>query len=67
MDDLDRVNWNQSCLVFLDEVSFESRDMHRSHGYSPRGQKLVLSSDTMRSQRILLLCFTGVTGLLKHS
>ena len=51
-------------LFFFDEVSFDSRDMRRRYGYSPLGQKLVVRGDTGRSQRISLLCFQGVDGLL---
>ena len=63
--DLRRLNWSPTSLVFLDEVSFDSRDMRRRYGYSPRGQKLVIRGDAGRSQRISLLCFQGVDGLLE--
>ena len=39
--------------------------MRRRSGYSPRGQKLAVRGDTRRSQRISLLCFQGVDGLLE--
>ena len=63
--ELSDLNWSPSSLIFLDEVSFDSRDMRRRYGYSPRGQKLVVRGDTGRSQRISLLCFQGVNGLLE--
>ena len=63
--DLRRLNWSPTSLVFLDEVSFDSRDMRRRYGYSPRGQKLVIRGDAGRSQRMPLLCFQGVDGLLE--
>jgi hypothetical protein len=57
--------WSPSSLVFLDEVSFDSRDMRRSRGYSPKGQKLIVTGESTRSPRISLLCFAGVTGILE--
>lgn len=63
--ELNDLNWSPSSLVFLDEVSFDSRDMRRRYGYSPKGQKLVVRGDTGRSHRISLLCFQGIDGLLE--
>ena len=39
--------------------------MRRRYGYSPRGQKLVVRGETGRSQRISLLCFANVHGLVE--
>ena len=57
--------WSPTSLVFLDEVSFDSRDMRRTRGYSPKGQKLIITGESTRSPRISLLCFAGVTGMLE--
>ena len=55
--------WTPSILCFLDEVSFDLRDMIRMRGYSPRGQRIIVKGDAVRSKRISLLCFVNINGL----
>lgn len=63
--DLSFLNWCPSNVVFLDEVSFDSRDMVRTRGYAPKGQRLIIKGDAGRSKRISLLCFVNVHGLVE--
>lgn len=56
--------WLLENLVFIDEVSFNGRDMIRRKGYGVKGEKLVFRADFSRKARISLLCFLGVHGIL---
>lgn len=56
--------WILENLVFIDEVSFDGRDMVRRKGYGVKGEKLVFRADFSRKARISLLCFLGVHGIL---
>lgn len=56
--------WLIQNLVFLDEVSFDNRDMLRKKGFGFKGQKLFYRGEFCRKPRVSLLCFIGVNGLL---
>lgn len=63
--DLDSIPWFPQMLVFIDEVSFDSRDMLRKNGYGIKGQRLVYRGEFCRKPRSSLLCFLGYEGLLE--
>jgi hypothetical protein len=56
--------WLLENLVFLDEVSFDNRDMIRRKGFVMKGEKLFYRDEFNRKPRVSLLCFIGVSGLL---
>lgn len=58
------VPWDLSNLVFLDEVSFDNRDMLRRKGYGIVGQKILYRGEFCRKPRVSFLCFLGVGGML---
>lgn len=56
--------WILQNLVFLDEVSFDNRDMLRNKGYGMKGDRVYFRGEFCRKPRVSLLCFIGVNGLL---
>lgn len=52
-------------MVFIDEVSFDSRDMLRNHGYGVKGKKIIYRGEFNRRPRESYLCFLGQTGMLE--
>ncbi|KAH9112070.1 hypothetical protein AeMF1_013536 [Aphanomyces euteiches] len=63
-DELIAIPWLLHNLVFLDEVSFDDRDILRRHGYCRRGKKLIHCGEFCRKPRVSLLCFLGMNGVL---
>lgn len=63
--ELGAINWQIHNLVFLDEVSFDSRDVLRNKGFGPVGKRIVFRGEFIRKPRISLLCFLGQHGLLE--
>lgn len=63
--ELQSLDWDLFNILFLDEVSFDNRDMGRSMGYSPIGERIIARGNHVRQTRISLLCFMGVGGLLE--
>ncbi|XP_062534851.1 uncharacterized protein LOC134204032 [Armigeres subalbatus] len=64
MRELLAIPWDIYNLVFLDEVSFDNRDMLRRKGYGVVGQKVIFSGEFCRRPRLSFLCFLGVDGML---
>lgn len=62
MSDLFQRGCMQDSLLFLDEVSTDNRDMHRSRGWFLRGAYPFVTDWYGRSSRISLLAFLGVDG-----
>nr|XP_029718012.1 uncharacterized protein LOC115260828 [Aedes albopictus] len=58
------VPWDIYNLVFLDEVSFDNKDMLRKKGYGVVGQKLIYRGEFCRKPRMSFLCFLGMNGML---
>lgn len=58
------IRWDLYNLVFLDEVSFDNKDMLRRKGYGVIGQKLIYRGEFSRKPRVSLLCFLGLGGML---
>lgn len=58
------IRWDLYNLVFLDEVSFDNKDMLRRKGYGVVGQKLIYRGEFSRKPRVSLLCFLGLGGML---
>lgn len=58
------IQWDLYNLVFLDEVSFDSRDMLRRKGYGVVGRKIVFRGEFCRKPRVSFLCFLGAGGML---
>ncbi|XP_062560009.1 uncharacterized protein LOC134224614 [Armigeres subalbatus] len=58
------IPWDTFSLVFLDEVSFDNKDMLRKKGYGVIGQKLIYRGEFVRKPRVSFLCFLGVNGML---
>lgn len=56
--------WLVQNLVFLDEVSFDNRDMLRKYGYALKGKRLLFRGEFRRKARVSLLCFLGIEGIL---
>lgn len=63
--EINRLEWLPFNLAFLDEVSFDNRDMLRKKGYGVKGQRLLYRGEFNRRARISLLCFMGETGMLE--
>lgn len=63
--ELQAVEWQLHNLVFLDEVSFDSRDFLRNKGYGPVGERVIFRGEFKRRPRVSLLCFAGQSGLLE--
>jgi hypothetical protein len=59
------IDWLASTLVFLDEISFDSRDALRRYGYGPAGEVLQAVGDPTRLPRVSALCFATVDGLVE--
>ncbi|TMW67116.1 hypothetical protein Poli38472_012232 [Pythium oligandrum] len=66
VEELSSIDWSHQNLVFLDEVSFDNRDMVRKRGYSLKGKTLAIRGDFQRKPRVSLLAFIGVNGLIDH-
>lgn len=64
-NEMNKLDWFQYSLVFLDEVSFDNRDMLRNKGYGVRGERLIYRGEFNRRARVSLLCFMGVQGVLE--
>jgi hypothetical protein len=57
--------WILENLVFIDEVSFDNRDMLRRKGFAMKGEKLIYRGEYNRKPPVSMLCFIGVNGLLE--
>ncbi|XP_058813505.1 uncharacterized protein LOC131677624 [Topomyia yanbarensis] len=64
MQELLAIPWDIYNLVFLDEVSFDNRNMLRRNGYGVVGQKVIYSGEFCRRPRLSFLCFLGSDGIL---
>lgn len=64
-DELNCLQWDTFNILFLDEVSFDNRDMNRDKGYGPIGERVLNHGNHVRQSRISLLCFLGSEGLLE--
>eukprot|EP00734_Pompholyxophrys_sp_LG126_P000366 Pompholyxophrys_sp_v1_NODE_136_length_1649_cov_15.867001.p1 type:complete len:346 gc:universal NODE_136_length_1649_cov_15.867001:504-1541(+) len=53
-------------LLFLDEFFTDNRSMLRKHGWFLRGQRPVIKSCFQRGQRISILAFLGVDGIVEN-
>jgi transposase len=62
--EINSIDWVTSNLVFLDEVSFDNRDMLRKYGYCIKGEALYYRGEFNRRPRVSLLCFLGEKGFL---
>ncbi|KAH9141763.1 hypothetical protein AeRB84_014095 [Aphanomyces euteiches] len=65
MNEIQSINWGHANVQFLDEVSFDSKGMLRTRGYSLKGQKLAFRGEFTRKPRVSLLCFINVDGLVE--
>lgn len=63
-EELSELNWAWEQLVFLDEVSFDGRDLLRKKGYGIKGKRLLYRGEFGRSIRSSCLCFLGAEGVL---
>ncbi len=54
-----------SNIVFIDEAAFDNRSMKRLRGYGLSGEALRVVGEFRRSERVSVLCFVGVGGLLE--
>ncbi|XP_062550474.1 uncharacterized protein LOC134215270 [Armigeres subalbatus] len=57
-------DWDLYHLVFLDEVSIDSKGILRNTGYGPKGKRLVYRGEFVRRPRASYLCFLGMNGVL---
>jgi transposase len=64
-EEISSIAWIYSMLLFLDEVSFDSRGMLRSRGYGIRGERLIFRGEFIRRPRESFLCFLGETGIIE--
>lgn len=64
-NEINRIPWLPFHLVFLDEVSFDNRDMLRTKGFGMKGQRLIYQGEFNRRARVSLLCFIGECGMLE--
>ncbi|XP_058825410.1 uncharacterized protein LOC131685582 [Topomyia yanbarensis] len=62
--EMNAIDWDIYHLVFLDEVSLDSRDMLRNRGYGIKGKKLIFRGEFVRRPRVSFLCFLGMEGML---
>lgn len=62
-EEMHQIKWDYHNLVFLDEVSFDSRSMLRTRGYAIRGKRLICRGEFIRRPRISLLCFINQEGM----
>lgn len=60
------MKWDVFNLVFLDEVSFDSRGMLRNRGYGQVGKKLIYRGEFKRRARISSLCFLNQRGIVEN-
>lgn len=58
------IPWDLFNLVFLDEVSFNNKDMLRRKGYGVVGRKIIYRGEFCRKPRVSFLCFLGMNGVL---
>jgi transposase len=65
-EELSSITWLYSMLLFLDEVSFDSRGMLRNLGYGIYGQRLIFRGEFVRRPRESFLCFLGETGIVEY-
>lgn len=63
-DELSEIKWSWEQLVFLDEASFDGKDMIRKRGYGVKGEHLLHRGEFGRSIRSSVLCFIGAGGVL---
>lgn len=63
--ELNTIPWLNHNLVFLDEVSIDSRSAWRKRGYGMKGEKVVVRGVFQRSSRVSMLCFLGINGILE--
>lgn len=63
-DELSEIQCGWEQLVFLDEASFDGRDIIRKRGYGVKGQRLLHRGEFGRSIRSSIMCFIGAEGLL---
>lgn len=64
-DELQAFHWELHQLIYVDKVSFDSRDMLWNYGYGVKGKKSNLPWGIQQTPtRILLMCF-GQTRLLE--
>ncbi|XP_062543330.1 uncharacterized protein LOC134210910 [Armigeres subalbatus] len=61
--DMLAIPWDLSNLVFLDEVSFDNREMLSKKGYGIVGNKILYRGEFCRKPRVSFLCFLGVGGM----
>jgi transposase len=57
-------NWLVQNLVFLDEVSFDNRQMFRKRGFGLKGKKIFWRGEYCRKPRVSLLCALASTGII---
>lgn len=60
------IPWDLFNLTFLDEVSFNNKDMLRRKGYGVVGQKVIYRGEFCRKPRISCLCFLSMDGLVEN-
>lgn len=65
-NEINSINWTKIQLVFLDEVSFDNREMVRKYGYCMKGERLIVRGEFRRKPRVSYLAFLGVSGLLDY-
>ncbi|KAJ3319091.1 Serine kinase [Boothiomyces sp. JEL0866] len=61
-NELNSLNWTKNQLVFMDEVSFDNRDMLRKRGYSLKGERLIMRGEFNRRKRVSYLAFISEEG-----
>ncbi|XP_055538395.1 uncharacterized protein LOC129725956 [Wyeomyia smithii] len=59
------IPWDLFNLVFLDEVSFNNKDMLRRKGYGVVGHKVIYRGEFCRKPRVSLLCCLGMNGMIE--
>ncbi|KAJ3310012.1 Serine kinase [Boothiomyces sp. JEL0838] len=62
--ELNSIDWTQSNLLFLDEVSFDSRGMIRKRGYGLKGKSLQFRGEYIRKPRVSCLSFLACDGIV---
>lgn len=63
--ELSSIRWDLYNLVFIDEVSFDSRGMLRNRGYAAVGKRVLYRGEFKRKPRVSVLCFLSECGLLE--
>jgi transposase len=58
-------HWDLFSLLFLDEVSFDNRDLLRTYGYAIIGEKIIHRGAFIRQPRLSLFCFLHQQGILE--